>query len=185
MKITSIDIGHTNMAILQAEITYKTSTVDKTLTKILMVNTIDLKDTGETEMYKKMKKFIDNYTEIFNTSKYILIERQPIQGLTSIQEIIAYQFPDKVKLISPRSMHCYFGINHYPYETRKEKTIEIADKYLNEFSEYQNSRKHDLADAFCILKFFIGTVKPKEFDFDKYKYIPQYTLDKITQFSFI
>jgi len=166
MKIVSIDIGHTNMGLLQAKV------YDKKISEILLVKVIDLFKTGETEIYKKMKIFIDEYSPIFNESKYILIERQPLQGLTSIQEIIAYTFPEKVVLISPRSMHCYFGISYLDYSDRKSKTIEIANTYLNNFPDYINSRKHDLADALCILLYYINKIMltSKDIDFNEFKY---------------
>jgi hypothetical protein len=95
--------------------------------------------------------FIAQYEYIFGISDVILIERQPPTGLTSIEALLTYAFRDKVKLISPNSMHAHFGMNKLNYEERKERTTSIASKYMT-ITEF---RKHDIADALCIALFEI------------------------------
>jgi len=48
-------------------------------------------------------------------------------------------------LVSPVSMHTHFGMRHLNYEERKERTVSIADKYIE--GEIPYERKHDIADA--------------------------------------
>lgn len=57
-------------------------------------------------------------------------------------------FRDKVKLISPVSMHLHFGIRNLDYDERKERTISLTERCLKEEIPYE--RKHDIADAVCM-----------------------------------
>ena len=93
---------------------------------------------------------------IFENSDLILIERQPPQGLTNIQDVLAYQYIDKVKLIYPRSVHKHFCLSKTDYNIRKKQTEKIADKYLSDNKIYKYSdRKHDIADALCQVLYYV------------------------------
>ena len=59
---------------------------------------------------------VQEYPKPFYNSDIILIERQPPQGHKDVEQIIALLFRDKIKLISPNSMHAYFGIGHLDYD---------------------------------------------------------------------
>ena len=59
----------------------------------------------------------------FNTSNFILIERQPFSGIVAVQEIILYHFNKKCILISPVKMHKYMKIDHLDYNNRKLKQL--------------------------------------------------------------
>ena len=71
-------------------------------------------------------------------------------------------FKDKVILVSPVSMHTHFGMRHLNYEARKERTVEIANKYLNEEIPYE--RKHDIADALCMILYYNFRISVHLFD---------------------
>ena len=59
-------------------------------------------------------------------------------------------------------MHKHFKINFLGYETRKERTIEIAESFLENFENYQElSRKHDVSDAVCMIIFRFAKDKEK------------------------
>lgn len=156
INIVSIDIGYSNMAIVDLDTDFKDFTVQN-------VYKINLSNFNENEVYLAMIKFINSYNNIFEKADTILIERQPPQGLTNIQDIIAYKFYSKVKLICPRSMHKHFMISKLEYDLRKQYTIKITSKYLQDFSIFQNdSRKHDIADAFCQALYYIEKNKKQE-----------------------
>lgn len=98
--------------------------------------------------------------EIFEKSTVILIERQPPMGLVGIEQLIYSKWRDKSILISPNSMHKFFKIGHYDYEQRKLQTVSIAkhhlkkkSKLLSDFTKYE--RSHDIADAICMMLFWI------------------------------
>lgn len=155
-NLVSIDIGYSNMAIVELTTDFKNFTVNN-------VHKIDLSNFNEREVYMSMIKFISEYKEVFDNSDLILIERQPPQGLTNIQDILAYNFSSKVKLICPRSMHKHFMISKLDYDSRKQQTVKITSKYLKDFLVFENeSRKHDIADAFCQGLYYIEKNKKPE-----------------------
>ena len=148
-KLVSVDIGYSNMAIVELITDFKNFTVDN-------IHKINLSIFNEREVHLSMIKFISEYQHVFYDADLILIERQPPQGLTNIQDILAYNFSTKVKLICPRSMHKHFMISKLDYESRKQQTVRITSKYLKDFLIFENeSRKHDIADAFCLALYYI------------------------------
>ena len=155
MNLISIDIGFTNMAIVHVS-------TDFTNTEVLNIYKINLHCFKETQVHLSMIKFIETYKKLFEEVDLIIIERQPPQGLTNIQDILAYNFYNKVKLICPRSMHKYFYISKLDYEARKKFTTKIADNYLKDNYTYKLlERKHDVADAFCLALYYIQNNKDK------------------------
>jgi hypothetical protein len=76
-------------------------------------------------------------------------------------------FKEKVLLVSPVSMHVHFGMRHLDYEERKERTVAIAEKYIEGGIPYE--RKHDIADALCMIVF--DNFRSCVHFFDKFKYI--------------
>lgn len=148
-NLVSVDIGYSNMAIVELSTNFTDFTVNS-------VHKIDLSNFNEREVYMAMIKFISEYKELFDNANLILIERQPPQGLTNIQDILAYHFSYKVKLICPRSMHKHFMISKLDYDSRKQHTVKITSKYLKDFLVFNNEyRKHDIADAFCLALYYI------------------------------
>jgi hypothetical protein len=155
-KLVSVDVGYSNMAIVELTTDFKDFTVNN-------VYKINLSNFNETEVYLSMIKFISEYKKLFDNADLILIERQPPQGLTNIQDILAFNFSSKVKLICPRSMHKHFLISKLDYDSRKQHTVKITSKYLKNFLIFDNeSRKHDIADAFCLALYYIEKNKKLE-----------------------
>ena len=106
--------------------------------------------------------FVDAHEHIFESADKILIERQPPGGFTNIEVLLNYMFKDKVILVSPVSMHTHFGMRHLNYEERKERTVSIADKYIE--GEIPYERKHDIADALCMILYYNFRVSVHFFD---------------------
>lgn len=150
MKIIGIDIGYYNIGLVLAECTGPN--VD-----ILYVQKVDLTDfktRDAPELSDMVNTFVTAYSNIFNQSDQILIERQPPGGISSVEVLLHYIFRDKAILISPVSMHKHFGIGHLDYEQRKERTEVIASKYIKDSTYYERlERKHDIADALCMILF--------------------------------
>ncbi len=154
--ITAIDIGLHNLGIIKCKI------VDNIIT-ICDFELVDLYKyrNDQPELHMMIDYLVSEYQDMFN-SKYILIERQPPGGLIAIQEVIAFIFKDKVKIISPRSVHSKLGLNYYSYEGRKIKSEKILmDKLciqnnteiINKINSIE--RKHDISDAYCMIDYFI------------------------------
>jgi len=160
MRVLSIDIGYNNMGLVMAE--------DNTVTFIKKVNLGDYKFIYTNDIVDLVPLFVDEHKELFESADKILIERQPPGGFTNIEVLLHYMFKDKVSLISPVSMHTHFGMRHLNYEQRKERTVSIAEKHLKYEIPYE--RKHDVADALCMIIYynFRNTVHI----FDRFRFSP-------------
>lgn len=108
----------------------------------------------------RMEHIFQEYYPVFNEVDYILIERQPINGLVAVEQIIYYRWRTKCCLVSPRSMHKHFSIGCYDYEQRKKRTMQIAEKenwHKRAIERYESfERKHDISDSVCIMIFWLA-----------------------------
>lgn len=163
MKILGIDIGYTNMGLVMAVCHGVNISVDY----IKKVDLGDYKYIGKTnDVAVLISLFVSEHEDIFKEADVILIERQPPGGLTNIEALLHYIFMEKVRLISPLSIHRHFGIAHLNYEERKERTVSIASKYIKEIP-YE--RQHDIADALCMIIHYNFLVSVHYFDSFRYR----------------
>ena len=106
-----------------------------------------------------MEHIFQYYRIVFDSVDKILIERQPPMGFVAVEQLIFTKYRHKCELISPNSVHKFFGIGKYDYNTRKQRVEEIALKYiknpaiLEEFMGFE--RRHDMADSVCIGIFWL------------------------------
>jgi hypothetical protein len=160
MKVLAIDIGYHNMGLVLAECG-KGPKVDVEFMK--KVSLEDYKYIHSNDIVDLIPLFVEDHRFIFDASAdTILIERQPPGGFTNIEVLLNYMFKDKVILVSPVSMHTHFGMRHLNYEERKERTVSIADKYIE--GEIPYERKHDIADALCMILYYNFRVSVHFFD---------------------
>jgi hypothetical protein len=162
MKVLAIDIGYHNMGLVLAE---SGAGPKIEVEYVKKVNLEDYKYLRSNDMVDLVPLFVEDHQDIFDAADKILIERQPPGGFTNIEILLHYMFKDKVSLISPVSMHTHFGMRHLDYDQRKERTVSIAEKYI--VGEIPYERKHDIADALCMIVYynFRNTVH----FFDKFK----------------
>lgn len=201
MKILSIDVGILHLGMVGTEIEdFERSSVIKEeeiyFCDLINITSLINNCKNDCELYHDkticdyMMHFFKKYRKEFDKVDKILVERQPLTGLISVQDLILREYREKTILISPNSMLKYFDILKYEYEHRKTLTEKIASSYLIKFKSFCfNTRKHDMADAFCILYYFltlerkkIENKKEKEiciknfgnfiFELQKYKYKP-------------
>lgn len=97
--------------------------------------------------------------DFFEKADFILVERQPPQGFVVVEQLIMNRWRDKTVLVSPNSMHKYFGIRKLNYDKRKEFTEKIMlsklkDKFLCEQLSYYD-RIHDISDSICLMLYWI------------------------------
>jgi hypothetical protein len=78
-------------------------------------------------------------------------------------------FKEKVTLVSPVSMHVHFGMRHLNYDERKERTVCISEKYISSNMMDQYERKHDIADALCMIVY--DNFRSCVHLFDKFKFV--------------
>ena len=170
MIVVSIDVGYHNLGIVRALVdnenfeikVLNTFKIDLTNLPHKKINRWDCKLEHTNEVADLMAHFIQEFKDILEEADKLLIERQPPTGLTQIETLLLYLYRSKAELISPNSMHAHFKINCLEYETRKVRTIEISESFLESFEEYQElSRKHDIADAMCMIIFRFSRLKEK------------------------
>jgi hypothetical protein len=169
MKVLSIDVGLYHMGLVVA-----TLNDDMTVEKIHDCDLVDI-TTGcglvgcqlehGRNICDYMSHFFQNYNEVLEETDIILIEQQPPMGFVAIQELVRFNYRSKTKVISPRTVHCHFGIQHLDYERRKLASEDIARHWLSEFKNYTfQERKHDMADAYCQLKWWSSNMNKQWID---------------------
>lgn len=170
MLILSIDVGIKHLGLVWSDVAKTTSFKD---IKLLDMTAM---------LHKKVKKaecklYHDNcicdwlehlFQEIewFVEADHILIEKQPLSGLIAVEQLIMSRFRNKTHLVSPNAMHAWFGISQFDYERRKENTVKLCSHFFeqNQTNEqvletFKNlNRKHDIADAVCLLMFWLKRV---------------------------
>ena len=166
MKVLAIDIGYHNMGLVLAEFEDNPKIEVEYIKKVSLE---DYKYLRTNDMVDLVPLFVEDHQDIFDSADKILIERQPPGGFTNIEILLHYMFKDKVVLVSPVSMHTHFGMRHLDYEQRKERTVSITEKYLK--SEIPYERKHDIADAFCMIVYY--NFKVATHIFDRYRFFPK------------
>ena len=172
MIITSIDVGIIHFGLTMVEITEEYE-----FKSILFCKLIDMTIMRHTLVSKECCKLhhdncsadwithlIQEHPKPFYNSDIILIERQPPQGHKDIEQLITLLFRDKIKIMSPNSMHAFFGIGQLDYDQRKEAVERIVYQRMSkllrsnkEVNDYIKSlyRRHDLCDAFCIMIHYV------------------------------
>ena len=134
--VLSVDIGILNLGISVGLIDKKFN-----LKEVTYVDLIDItKYTHERQLDNTdcklhhtksiadwMEHIFHEHFPLFEEANYILVERQPPQGLVAIEQLIYYRWRNKCHLISPSSMHKHYCIGHYEYEQRKKQTMYIAE----------------------------------------------------------
>jgi hypothetical protein len=167
MWVASVDVGIVNLAIVFAELEDHTHR----LIRIARCENVDTRNMvhdvvgpeecklGHTKTSTdRLQHFVQERRTWFDRCDRVLIERQPIMGHTDVEQLLYLTFRNKAELVSPNSMHKFFNISGYTYEGRKIMTVQIADQLLppDRFPEYHAlERQHDVADALCLLLFWI------------------------------
>tara|TARA_B100001564_G_C20244752_1_gene492135 strand:+ start:91 stop:594 length:504 start_codon:yes stop_codon:yes gene_type:complete len=166
MIVLAIDIGYHNMGLVLAESLTGPSIKVEYIKKVSLE---DYKYLKSNDMVDLVPLFVEDHQAIFDSADKILIERQPPGGFTNIEILLNYMFREKVKLVHPISVHSHFGMRHLNYEERKERSTSIAERYTNFEIPYE--RKHDIADALCMIIY--DNFKSTTHFFDRFKYMPK------------
>ena len=160
MFVLGIDVGIINLALVQVEI------VDESweIKRVCACHRVDMtRLTALRETTDRVVAVTREFKAIFDTSDVILIERQPLTGLTGVEELFFYMYRQRCIKVSPNAMHKYFGINHLDYEGRKIKTVARACEWLREQDGWVKNpeRQHDMADAMCIILWWREKNRPQ------------------------
>ena len=131
--------------------------IDITKIKHSSVSFCDCKLHHERCIPDYLDHFIQEYSKYFAECDILLLERQPPIGITNVQDLLFTRFREKVLLISPNSVHKYFGLSS-EYLVRKIESEKIAGEYLTNFKSFTtNDRKHDISDALLMVLYYYKT----------------------------
>ena len=160
MFVIGIDIGIYHMGVVGVKINQ-----NYTINEIEFCKLVDIKNYScnrDCKLFHDeciadyMSHFFKENQTVLDRADHIIIERQPPMGLIAIQELLVFKYRSKSKLVSPSSMHCHFSISDLNYEQRKIRVVKMIEHQLNKFKSFTKlERKHDVADALCILKFWL------------------------------
>lgn len=180
MHVVCIDVGIINMGVVCVNVDESRPGVPHhpfTL-KVNRLERVDITSFDEKvkELAHRMRLFFDHFQKEFDEADHILVERQPLCGCIAVQELILYRFPEKTEFLSPSQMHRCIKIQHLTYEERKVATVFAARHLLCNHTRALAGfealgRKHDVADAICLLYFWL--VRSKEHPFEKFNYKKQ------------
>lgn len=160
-----IDVGLANLAVVKANVNIVENTLELEkcmcvdLTRALPHNRVNLQDCKlfhTKDAYDRVAHFLQEYEQEWMSPDVtkIFIERQPITGLVHVEQLLFGHFRNRAELVSPNAMHKWLNINHLTYEQRKQRTVEHTESYfaaLYSVNYYGRERKHDMADALCLL----------------------------------
>lgn len=195
MKIVSFDIGHTNLAMVVANVEIDENTcevLEIIPTHTQMINLAHIQCNGDCVFSRndncaahKCHHFVDSIHEHLVDSDLVLAERQPLCGLTGIEQSLYIYIKqrysgnrkDHMRLISPNSVHAHFNMSSEKTQ-RRIQVVEIVFHYLKNSSVFMGAKEKDhLADAFIFVLFYCQTnlqrenVAKKVNPFDKLRYI--------------
>jgi hypothetical protein len=189
-KILSIDIGIVNLGYVFIEtfgvsnIVLECNRIDITQVRHNRVSRCNCQLYHENCIPDYLDHFIQEHENLFNDADEILLERQPPVGITNVQDLLFTRFRNKVKLISPNSIHKHFKMTRNDYDLRKQESLMITNGYLQNFCNFEtNIRKHDISDAMLMVLYYTQTcdlietlkkpeTKPEKciMDFENFRY---------------
>lgn len=165
MKIISFDVGLVHLAYVSVTVNENNWMVSQVIdAQIIDLTTlshqrVSLKNCTlhhTRSVYDLLQHFFQEFEPELSGAEKVLIERQPLQGLVHVEQLLFGQFRSITELISPVSMHKYFRIGHLEYDQRKVETEKEALPWLSHLPVWNTAeRRHDVADAWCLLQFWL------------------------------
>ena len=156
MYIVSIDVGILHLGVVCCDVTWEQIDVKHValidITKQCRQRNCTLNHTNH--IVDRVDHFIQVYKTILDKADRILIEKQPIMGLISVEQLLFDRLRDKVEFIYPVSMHKHFGIRKLDYDGRKAFLVEKTKPYLAGTVYDTLERKHDVADAMAMIMYW-------------------------------
>jgi hypothetical protein len=167
MFVLAIDVGIINLGLVVARVSRSAWRVEEVVHAELvdtthMAHTVvheDVCTLGHTKTHTDRLMHVLQERPWVSRCDVVLIERQPFQGHTDVQEVLFLLMRDRAVLVSPNALHKHFGMQTLPYEWRKLRVVELASPYLppSRFPEYAvMERQHDVADAVCMVVFWVA-----------------------------
>lgn len=191
MIVTAVDVGYINLAVVSVVVDEENDTIGE----VVHCSNTDLRevrckkkncifDRNDKGSSHKILHFLESGAfRVFDNSDYIVIERQPLVGLTGVEQSLLIMLKNRyrrrkyIELISPNTLHAHYGLSTDRAE-RKQQVEGIVGPYLETFRNYKRAtRKHDMADACIYCLFFIQVYLPNILSskraniFNKFRYV--------------
>lgn len=175
--VVSIDIGVKHLGMTLSSVHKNFNLEEVIWLDMIDITIFDNCDKKNCNLYHEktlcdyLEHLFHTHDELFNIVDWALIERQPPMGYVAVEQLIFSKFRDKSVLISPNSVHAYFGWIKagLDYEARKIYSNRVAelvlkksnrnyllDKWGNLVDREGVYRKHDVSDSICILLYFLN-----------------------------
>lgn len=166
MNVVSFDVGFENFAYVAGVIKDKKTFVCNECRLINLGDVVCTRadrccyETRDASIAHKLTHVVEELSDVLNKADLVLIEKQPPEGMLHVEQclyMLLKQRQLKVTLVSPRSVHAYFGMPKGDYEGRKECSVRIAEPYLKDCKKYKNAfRKHDLSDCVLFVLYYMN-----------------------------
>lgn len=168
-----IDIGITNLGF--SIVSINTNWTNPTIEYVERVNLSSLEQIDSlqkgNELSDKVDRFLWHYRSLLDKANNIFIERQPFSGIKVVEQLIYKAYKSKAILVSPNSMHAYYGTNTshgYDYKKRKIHAIEQASIWIEKFGSpcaqkqwklLDGSKLDDVSDTICMSKYVFHKIR--------------------------
>lgn len=166
--ITSIDVGIDNLGLLIVQVddeqqwkwisvlVMERISIQACFHRMIKRSLCTLPHTSEVSDY--VEHLHQEFAPFLDETDVVLIERQPPEGMKSVEQCLFQHYRDRAILVHPRSVHAFFGIGDQEYTKRKrsmeERTLQWfrrlpqeAEYWTSRYRELQRTRAHDVADA--------------------------------------
>lgn len=174
MKVVSFDFGHTNLAMVCAQVDETTYDVEVTYAK--MTNLKHMYCSGKNCLFRRddrrtahlVHHFVESIDEHLRDADLVIGELQPIIGMVDVEQCMLIYIqqrysngnPNFMRLLSPNSMHKFFHMSEDKVERRKE-IVTITEYYLTGHRAFDVAEQKDhLGDACGFVLYFAENILP-------------------------
>lgn len=154
--LLGVDIGYSNLSLVSVE-----TSDEHDIDKVTSSHLIDIARVGclpgcqlhhSGNVVDRMNHMFAKYYQYFDEADEILIEAQPVLvGLVHVEALIYSKYRQKATMVQPVAVQKHFNWPRNDYEGKKQAAVETASPFLPGLADL--SRKHDVADAFCLVLF--------------------------------
>lgn len=170
MRVASFDFGHTNLALVIADVDETSYDVTVQFTKMQDLKSLRCRGCMFEKKDRRTAHLVYHYVESIHEQllecDLVIGERQPIMGMVDVEQcmliFILQKYGKCMRLFNPGQMHKAFKMSSDKVERRRE-IVTITESYLNNFREFRRAREKDhLGDALGFILYFAEHVLPGE-----------------------
>lgn len=165
--VLAIDVGIEHLAMTVSNVDSECNFKEVVWVKLINIMNFDCVKDCPLRHEKTVTDWISHvvwrYKDIFDNVDHILIERQPITGLVSVEQLLFCLCREKATLVHPSSVHSFFGMKGLDYQDRKKTAVMLTKSKLVNFQEIVSScdREHDIADSLMLTLFWVRKEKER------------------------